>query len=205
MKDSYVLKDKMKEPPIIRILFWIVIPILGIGGLCLIADALIFILIAASDFHWGQMFARALSLLIGLLAFRWSLITLVFYNRTCIIDEKGFTIITCKWFKKEYCWSDISSMVLCDANYYSSHYGERYDIGIRIAVGDETFGPLNEQKSYPFFSLTHVESWRTLAYTRKHFNKVFLFEFTPERYAAIRRISGLEIGRCVSKQVTDML
>ena len=199
--ESYILKAKAPASGILGLLYWIAYGFLfGLGGLYLIVGTLYDLycqLKGALSFF--TCFMALIILIIGLLCFRNFLISLIRSTRKCIIDPLGITVVNCTFLKKEYTWAEVSSIVVCDTNYRTSQRGDEYDFAIRMVIGKELHGPLSAEKSYAIFT-THVENWRALTYTRNHFRKIFLFEYTPEKYMAIQRISRLPIINCVSKE-----
>lgn len=195
--EPYVLKAKAPARGILGVLYWIPYGLLfGLGGLFLIVDGVYSLFADAYNVFTFFM------LILGLLCFRNFMISLIRSTRKCLLDSRGITVVSFGILKKAYAWPEVSSIIVCDANYASSHYGDEYDFLIRMAIGEEPHGPLSANQSYSVFT-THVERWRSLMYARNHHGKVLLFEYTPEKHVAIQTLSGRRIINCISRQAME--
>lgn len=139
-------------------------------------------------------------LLLFMLGFFMSLYGMVMYvinTRTFSLGEDGITIHYADFYEKQFKWSQISSIVICDV-YHSPKVSDRYVHAIRFAIGKETDGPFNTDPNKKW-SLSGHEKWSTYEYSLAHLHTVITLTFTPDRLEQIRLLSGVDVVDLTTK------
>lgn len=127
--------------------------------------------------------------MIGMIVCAYCVIIYVIDTRTFSLGPEGITIQYADVYAKQYKWSEVSSIVICDV-YHSTRSAEIYEHVIRIAIGEEPNGPTSTKKQW---ALSGHEKWSTYEYALAHFLTVISISFTPDRLEQVQAFSGRDI------------
>lgn len=125
----------------------------------------------------------------------------IFLSREYKLSPQGIEIRYIKRIVVQYPWQSVSSIIACDMN-HAAKDSSVFDYVLRIAIGDEKYGP-NNNNGNKDFTLAGYERWRTHGYSIMHFKTVIILDYTPERRAQIEEQSGIKVQDNMSKKLAS--
>jgi len=111
-------------------------------------------------------------------------------TREFSMDKEGISIRYLKKHFKHYQWCEVSSITVCDVH-HASKDESRYELVIRLVIGNEKYGPYSKTKRWS--GLRGEELWRSSLYSMKHFKNILLLTYSPERFLKVQELSGKTI------------
>ena len=110
-------------------------------------------------------------------------------NGSYFLNAKGIAVTYSKFNMVKILWSNVAYISVCDVHHTANNW-MRFDIVIRIVNGEEKIGPFIPNSP---LTLSGLERWRTMGYEIIHRNNVIIIEYSPERLAEIKEISGKDV------------
>ena len=148
------------------------------------------IIVITSDSSCSEVAAGCILLvMLGIVACIYCIVVYIIDTRTFQLGTDGITVQYADSYTKQYHWSEISSIVICDV-YHSTRSTEIFEHVIRFAIGEEPEGPLNKNKQW---TLGGHEKWSTYEYSLAHFQTVISISFTPDRLEQVKAFSDMDI------------